>query len=75
MIIGGSPEIDVLALQSQACYTGGYNPESEVVKWFWSIVISDLDVEMLSKLLTFITGCACVPSSGCLKPALTINKD
>jgi hypothetical protein len=73
LLLGGSPEIDVLALKAQAVYTGGYSETSDVVTWFWTIVAEEMDLEMLPKLLTFITGCACVPSSGCLKPALTIT--
>lgn len=72
MIIGGSQEIDAMALKGQTVYTGGYTEESDVAKWFWSIVL-EMDLEMLPKLLSFITGCACIPSSGCLKPALTIT--
>ena len=73
MILGGCPEVDVKALKEQACYTGGYTEDSEVVKWFWCLLSNDMDLEMLSKLLAFITGCACMPLSGLLKPALTIT--
>mmetsp|Transcript_10754 Transcript_10754/g.16337 ORF Transcript_10754/g.16337 Transcript_10754/m.16337 type:complete len:854 (-) Transcript_10754:260-2821(-) len=72
LLLGGSPEISVTALRTSACYTGGFTADHCVAQWFWSIV-EEMDLETLPQLLAFITGCACVPSSGGLRPPLTVT--
>lgn len=72
LLISGSPEVDVAALQAETCYTGGYGANTVQVQWFWEVLEQELSGEEVSGVLAFVTGCPCVPHSG-LKPPLTIT--
>jgi hypothetical protein len=71
-LIGGQIDIEVSDIRRDFKLTGGYDVRSDVVVWFWSLLES-WDLETLSKLLTFVTGCSSVPVTG-LQPPLTITQ-
>ena len=87
-LLSGEMEIDLNQLMLTTCYTGLLFPATlssqsvdpndpnsplhvPIIRWFWNI-LKEMDLEMLPMLLSFITGCSSIPSSG-LKPALTIT--
>ena len=62
MIINGKNEIDLQDLKNNIQYTN-YNPNDEVIQWFWEYVGS-LDQEQLENVLHFVTGNSRVPIQG-----------
>lgn len=61
----GLPEIDIDDWKSHTHYTGLLQDGAEncIVQWFWEI-IDDMDSEMRSRLLQFVTGSSGVPVRG-----------
>jgi len=75
LLICGLPNISVDNMKEFAQYSGGLNPESKVVKWFWNVV-ENFSQEELARLLQFVTGSSQLPLEGFseLKPWFTISK-
>ena len=63
LMISGLPDVDVLDLRANCEYHGGYSATSQVVLWFWEILIS-MDREQRALLLQFVTGTSKVPVGG-----------
>ena len=63
LMISGLPDIDVLDLRANCEYHGGYNATSQVILWFWEILIA-MDREQRALLLQFVTGTSKVPVGG-----------
>jgi len=63
LMISGLPDVDVLDLRANCEYRGGYSATSQVVLWFWEILIS-MDREQRALLLQFVTGTSKVPVGG-----------
>ena len=72
-LVCGSPHLDFDALQRGAVYEGGYNKDSQVVKWFWQIV-SELSIEDKKKVLKFFTGSDRSPIGGLEKMKCVIQR-
>lgn len=54
---------DFAMLRSVAKYSGGFNDQSQVVKWFWEIV-QNWDLKIQRKMLLFVSGSDRVPATG-----------
>lgn len=63
LLVVGTPELDLSALETNTEYEGGYNAESAVVKNFWKFA-KNADPETELKLLKFVTGNAMAPIGG-----------
>ncbi len=63
LMISGLPDVDVLDLRANCEYHGGYSATSQVVLWFWEILIA-MDREQRALLLQFVTGTSKVPVGG-----------
>ncbi|XP_065184331.1 E3 ubiquitin-protein ligase HACE1-like [Sycon ciliatum] len=63
LLMSGLPDIDVRDWQNHTLYTGGYDENSEIIKWFWEIVHS-FDRKECILLLQFSTGSSRVPHGG-----------
>ena len=72
LLLGGKPEIDVEEFKREVQYLGGYDNSSPQVGWLWKF-LEEADQEQLSKVLSFITGCSCIPIDG-LNPRFTVVK-
>ena len=72
LLLGGKPEIDVEEFKREVQYLGGYDNSSPQVGWLWKF-LEQADQEQLSKVLSFITGCSCIPIDG-LNPRFTVVK-
>uniref|UniRef100_A0A671X9Z7 HECT-type E3 ubiquitin transferase n=1 Tax=Sparus aurata TaxID=8175 RepID=A0A671X9Z7_SPAAU len=62
MLVCGSPELDMSALQKAAQYEG-YNKTDSTVRCFWDVVLA-FPLELQKKLLHFATGSDRVPVGG-----------
>ncbi|KAI1886881.1 hypothetical protein AGOR_G00200350 [Albula goreensis] len=62
ILVCGSPELDMNALQKVAQYEG-YSKTDTTVRWFWDVVLS-FPIELQKKLLHFTTGSDRVPVGG-----------
>jgi hypothetical protein len=63
LMISGLPDVDVLDLRANCEYHGGYSASSQVILWFWEILIA-MDSEQRALLLQFVTGTSKVPVGG-----------
>lgn len=63
MLICGMPEIDVSDLRANCSYHGGLTATSQIVKWFWEVLL-EMDKEELANLIQFVTGTSKVPIGG-----------
>eukprot|EP00501_MAST-03F_sp_TOSAG23-6_P001443 GSMAST32.ASY1.ANO1.1500.1 assembled CDS len=63
LIISGIPEIDVRDWKSNTVYCSIYNPNHQVIRWFWECV-EEFSHEQRARLLQFVTGTARVPIQG-----------
>ena len=63
LMISGLPDVDVLDLRANCEYHGGYSATSQIVLWFWEILIA-MDREQRALLLQFVTGTSKVPVGG-----------
>jgi hypothetical protein len=62
-------------LKEYCIYANGYTPESELVSWFWEIVLDEWDDKMKRSLLTFSTGSDRAPVNGLKSMKFYIVKD
>jgi len=74
MLICGEKEFDFNELENSTEYDGGYNKETNVVRWFWDAV-HNMDLEDKRRLLQFTTGSDRIPVGGLAKLRLTIAKN
>lgn len=74
-IICGQRELDFKELKEYCIYANGYTPESELVSWFWEIVLDEWDDKMKRSLLTFSTGSDRAPVNGLKSMKFYIVKD
>lgn len=63
LISGKTGKIDLDDLRRNTKYSGGYNEETMVIKWFWE-AMSELSAEEQSKLLQFVTSSPRAPLLG-----------
>ena len=59
----GLPFIDVADWEAYTIYKGEYNPDHQVVQWFWSL-LNAISQEQLSLLLQFVMGTSRLPVEG-----------
>ncbi|XP_026491337.2 ubiquitin-protein ligase E3A [Vanessa tameamea] len=74
MLVCGSKNFDFNELEKSTEYDGGYTPDSQTIKDFWSIVHS-LSLEDKRKLLQFTTGSDRVPVGGLSHLKLVIARN
>jgi len=63
LVINGQPFTDVNDWKLNTVYQGSFNEDSQVIQWFWEIVMN-YSQEELSRLLQFSTGSSRVPIGG-----------
>ena len=63
LMICGSRELDFAALEKSAHCTDGYNKDSQIIRWLWSI-IRELSPKEKRQFLQFITGSDRAPIKG-----------
>ncbi|GJQ10768.1 hypothetical protein GpartN1_g2559.t1 [Galdieria partita] len=63
VLVCGQRHLDFDALKQVTVYEGGFNAESQVVKWFWDIV-NEMTLEEKLHLLSFVTGSDRAPVGG-----------
>ena len=62
-LLSGQNEIDLNDWQENTEYRGGYNEQSDTIKFFWE-VLKELPPEQLHTFFTFCTGSARAPING-----------
>lgn len=67
--------IDFKELEEGCGYDDGYERNTEVVDWFWSIVHDEMDIETKKKLLNFVTASDRVPLGGLSKLNFIIQRN
>ncbi|XP_077293912.1 ubiquitin protein ligase E3A isoform X2 [Arctopsyche grandis] len=73
-LVCGSKNFDFMELELSTEYDGGYTPESQIIKDFWSIV-HNLSMKNKKKLLQFTTGSDRVPVGGLSRLKLIIARN
>jgi ubiquitin-protein ligase E3 A len=73
LLVVGSPELDFAALEVNTKYEGGYDKDSQLVKWFWRFVKS-APKEAQIKLLRFATASSKAPIGGLGKLPFIIQR-
>ncbi|KAI0561213.1 HECT-domain (ubiquitin-transferase) [Gracilaria domingensis] len=75
LISGKTGQIDLRDLQRNTNYSGGYDENTPVIKWFWE-VMAELDPEDQSKMLKFVTSSPRAPLLGFsyLVPSFCIHR-
>lgn len=63
-MIVGSDKLDFEELRISTQYADGYTENSEIVQWFWDIVINQFSKEDQKKFLQFCTGSDRSPIQG-----------
>ena len=63
LLVGGTPEVNVKALQRQSICSKGLGPASPVVVWFWEW-LQRAPNRQRQALLEFATGCPRMPLDG-----------
>jgi len=76
-LICGQSELNFEELRDHSNYGGGFGPTDPTVKWFWEIILDEMDDDKRRKLLTFATGSDRAPVNGLksLSPTFAIIKD
>ena len=74
LLVCGSPVLDFAAWESSCRYQDGFTKDSDVVKWFWNIVLVEFDEEQKKKLLAFCTGSDRAPIRGLQALGLVISR-
>lgn len=74
-LICGQRTLDFLELRDYCIYANGFNPESQLVTWFWEIVLEEWTDEQRRKLLSFSTGSDRAPVNGLKAMKFFIVKD
>ena len=62
-ILFGEDQLDMRAWESHTQYQGGYKKECDMVKWFWTVVLSFSAAEQ-GQLLEFCRGSSSLPPGG-----------
>lgn len=63
-LICGQRQLDFQELKEYCIYANGFTPDSQLVAWFWDIVMDEWDDANRRKLLTFSTGSDRAPVNG-----------
>ena len=63
-LICGQKSLDFTELKEYCVYANGFQPESELIRWFWEIVLEELSDQQRADLLTFSTGSDRTPING-----------
>lgn len=63
LISGKTGKIDIDDLRHHTRYSGGYDENTDVIKWFWQ-AMSELEAEDQSKMLQFVTSSPRAPLLG-----------
>lgn len=74
-LICGQRTLNFHELKEWCIYANGYNPESQLIKWFWEIVLDEWTDEQRRKLLSFSTGSDRAPVNGLKAMKFFIIKD
>eukprot|EP00930_Biecheleria_cincta_P022882 TRINITY_DN16619_c0_g3_i1.p1 TRINITY_DN16619_c0_g3~~TRINITY_DN16619_c0_g3_i1.p1 ORF type:complete len:784 (+),score=151.60 TRINITY_DN16619_c0_g3_i1:51-2354(+) len=73
LLICGSMDLDLKALEGAAKYQDGFTSTSQAVRWFWEVV-HDLNQDDQKRLLQFCTGCDRAPVGGLGRLSLVISR-
>lgn len=73
LLICGSMDLDLKALEGAAKYQDGFTSTSEAIRWFWEVV-HDLNQDDQKRLLQFCTGCDRAPVGGLGRLSLVISR-
>jgi len=73
LLVCGTPHLNLRELEAVARYEGGYDKNSGVIQWFWSLV-HEMDLTSQRQLLMFVTGSAKAPIGGLGKLSLLIQR-
>ena len=63
-LVCGQRELNFNELKDTVVYGNGFNPDQQMIKWFWDIVLNEWDDEKRRKLLSFTTGSDRAPVNG-----------
>jgi len=63
-LISGTPVIDLADLRRNTNYTGGYDENHEIIRWFWSILDNEFDEKERRSFLKFSTSVSRSPLLG-----------
>ncbi|XP_065829938.1 E3 ubiquitin-protein ligase HACE1-like isoform X2 [Oscarella lobularis] len=63
LCLSGVPKIDLEDWKANTEYSGGFDDESPVIKWFWELMAS-FDRKVQVQVLQFVTGSSRVPLGG-----------
>lgn len=74
-LICGQRTLNFQELKEYCIYANGFNPESQLIKWFWEIVLEEWTDEQRRKLLSFSTGSDRAPVNGLKAMKFFIVKD
>ena len=74
-LICGQRTLNFQELKEYCIYANGFNPESQLIKWFWEIVLEEWTDEQRRKLLSFSTGNDRAPVNGLKAMKFFIVKD
>jgi len=64
LISGSDKGFDVADLRRHTVFNGGYQDDSPVVQWLWSILQNRLSPEDMGRFLMFVTSCSRAPLLG-----------
>lgn len=75
LISGSQSTVDLRDLERNTKYSGGYDENTDVIRWFWQAV-HELDPEDQAKLLQFVTSSPRAPLLGFayLNPAFCVHR-
>ncbi|GFW35209.1 ubiquitin-protein ligase E3A [Trichonephila clavipes] len=73
LLVCGNKNFDFNALEEATEYDGGYQSDTNIIKWFWQLV-HDFNLDQKRKLLQFTTGSDRVPVGGLSKLKLVIAR-
>ncbi|ETV92125.1 hypothetical protein, variant 1 [Aphanomyces invadans] len=74
LLVCGSPDLDFDALEAVTHYDDGYTEQSDVIKYFWTVV-HGFSVEEKKQLLKFCTGSDRVPIRGLSEMTFVISRN
>lgn len=74
-LICGQRSLDFNELKNYCIYANGFTPTSNLVKWFWEIVLEEWNDEQRRALLSFATGSDRAPVNGLKAMKFYLIKD
>ena len=64
LLISGLEEVDIQDWKTNTVYTGIYNADHKVIRWFWDIIENKFDNEQRLRFIQFVTGSSRIPVGG-----------